>query len=505
MIYQYIKNLSFISLGNATEKPTAMIMLLVLFICLEASFTEAKRKSTPGPDGLTDELGKGVDIRKINLLGDFQEDQASIFASIPSKCFSKVDVPAIRSYYDYYKSTKDFYSNLAVSTGLDASLESTYTLGFTLTSIISSSHSSSSQVSGISLNVRSYKDKVLVSKDCLDDDSNTTLNNGVLKELESLPLTIKSPWYANSWKPYDVFINTFGSHVITSVIRGSMIKQTTFARSSKGYSEREFQVKSCVSLAGPTEGGKASVDACANVTSTERNHATHMDTMDQLIIKGGKKETRSALQKNRTAKLIEELLNEADDFPGSVHHTFRAIWEVLQSRFAIGTKNYIRAVNLQYYYFGFLNYGCRYQESGGVALQKFDKTPSFSAESPEYECTLAAQGCHSDDDCHYKPIWCSCHGSSCVRYVSKSLENGVKKEEAIANGNSDWGRYGCDWKVAGSYCDCYNDNRNKRKSVWRIKLRDRPHKDAGNDQLGSSSGQYQDPLPDTFSHEEKDE
>lgn len=270
---------------------------------MKASFTEARLKSTPVPDGSTDELGKGVDIRKISLLGDFQEDQASIFASIPSKCFSKVDVPALGSYYDYYKSTKDFYSNLAVSTGLDASLESTYTLGFTLTSIISSTHSSSSQVSGISLNVCSYKDKVLVSKDCLDNDSITTLNKGVLKELESLPLTIKSPWYANSWKPYDVFIKTFGSHVITSVIRGSMIKQTTFARSSKGYSEREFQVKSCVSLAGPTEGENASVGACAHVTSTERNNATHMDTMDKLIIKGGKKETRRAARCRRTGPL----------------------------------------------------------------------------------------------------------------------------------------------------------------------------------------------------------
>lgn len=46
-------------------------MLLVLFVCLEVLFIEVRLKSILVLDGLMDEFGKGVDIWKINLLGDF--------------------------------------------------------------------------------------------------------------------------------------------------------------------------------------------------------------------------------------------------------------------------------------------------------------------------------------------------------------------------------------------------------------------------------------------------
>lgn len=70
----------------------------------------------------------------------------------------------------------------------------------------------------------SYKDKVLVLKDCLDNDLIIILNKGVFKELEFLLLIIKGFWYVNFWKLYDVFIKIFGLYVIMFVICGLMIK-----------------------------------------------------------------------------------------------------------------------------------------------------------------------------------------------------------------------------------------------------------------------------------------
>ena len=496
-----------------------MARLFMLLICLTAALSEAKPKRENNEvqivgklkpvtklDG-TDELGKAINLRGTDLLGDFREDEASVFQSIPSKCFSRQDLFYSGSYYDYYASTKDFYSKLAVSAGLDVSLEGSYTLGATLTSVISSEQSSSHKVSGISLNVRALKEKILVSKDCLDDDSITTLTKHVLKDLEALPLIVKSPWHKNSWKAYDVFLHTYGSHFVTSVERGSSIKQTTFAQSSEAYSQRDFQVKSCVSLSGPTEVGKVGVQACANVSKTEISKTTSMNTIDKLIVRGGTKETRNALLKKRSKELIEQLLNEAGESPAAVEHTFREIWDVLQSRFTIGSENYIRAINLQYYYLGFLNYGCEYEESGGVELQKFDYTRSSTKQSPEFECTLASEGCHSNNDCHYKPIWCACRGPSCVGYTEIPRDTGVKKEHAFANTNANWGWHGCDWKLAGSMCNCYNKNRSTRKQVWRLPSRDAPQKGAshGAQQDGDNSGQDQDTEVDEFSGGEKEE
>ena len=461
-----------------------MVVWLMLFICLTATF-----KGISG-DSDTQELGKGVYLRKINLLNDFQEKQASVFESFPSTCFLKKDLHSTGSFFDYYESTKDFYSKVGMEAGLDASLQSSFTLGVTLSSVAQQVQSKESKASGMSLNVRALTKKILVDKDCLDATAN--LSHNLIKDLEKLPKKVEKPWRKNSWRGYDVFLKKYGSHVVTSVNRGASIRQTTFAKSSKSYSQRDFQVRSCVSFAGPTAAGKVGVEACANFSKGERSAASHMNTEDKLVIRGGKTETRSALRTKRTEELIEKFLREANESDAGVEHTFRSIWNILQSRFLFkpgSEANYIKAVNLQYYYLGFLNYGCSFKKGRGIHMQKFDYTKSSSEKSPEFECSLAAEGCHTDDDCHYKFIWCSCYGRSCVRYKKVEQETGVSKITVHANHDKDWGWHGCDWKVAGSYCDCYNDRRGTRKVVWTMLNRDAVPKN-------SSHGQFQNNLKD---------
>ena len=74
------------------------------------------------------ELEKAIDLRKRNLLDDFTEYEGTVFKKIRSGYFEK------RSYFDYYKNTKAFYSKTATGAGFDASLQSTFTLGVTLSS-----------------------------------------------------------------------------------------------------------------------------------------------------------------------------------------------------------------------------------------------------------------------------------------------------------------------------------------------------------------------------------
>ena len=361
-------------------------------------------------------------------------------------------------------------------------------------------------MSGMSLNVRALTEKILVKKDCLDDEDTSTLTKHLVKDLERLPWTFEKPWLANSWKSYNVFLETYGSHVITSVQRGASIRQTTFAESSASYSQRDFEVKSCMKLAGPSNVGKVGVEACANVSKSEMSNATKMNTVDKLVIRGGTKETRNALYKKRTEELIEKLLNEADESDASVAHSFRSIWDILQSRFETGSDNYIRAINLQYYYLGYLNYGCRFKESGDVHIQKFDYTRGSTKDSPEFECSLAAEGCHSDDDCHYKVgIWCSCRGKTCVHYKSVKQDTGISKVTAYANTDEDWGWHGCDWKVAGFYCDCYNENRETRREVWRMPSRDAARKGASHGGHHKSENPDQDRVDPDQGHVDQDQ
>ena len=468
-----------------------MLYPLLLFICLTASFRGTRAESGDSSD--TEELGKGINLRKTNLLGDFQENEAKVFEALPETCFKRQKLHYSGSNFDYYKSTKSFYKHMAAAAGLEASLESTFTLGATLNSVIQKTESKESEVSGLTLNVRALTEKILVKKDCLDNVETSTLTKRLVKDFENLPLAFAHPWVANSWKAYNVFLETYGSHVITSVTRGSSIKQTTFAESSKSYSQRDFQVNSCIKLAGPVSATKVGVEACANVSKKEESKASDMSTVDKLIVKGGTKETRNKLMNDRSKELIEQLLNEAGESDASVEHTFRSIWDIMQSRFDTGSENYIRAINLQYYYLGFLNYGCRFKESRGVHLQKFDYTRGSSKESPEFECSLAAEGCHHPDDCGYRVgIWCACRGKSCVKYKSEKQDTGSSKLTAYANTQYDWGWHGCDWKVAGFTCDCYNNNIGFRKQVWRMPSRDVPQKDVPHHVSGESENPDED-------------
>ena len=199
-----------------------------------------------------------------------------------------------------------------------------------------------------------------------------------MNKLERLPLKINQPWERNSWRSYNDFLDDYGSHVVTSVMRGARIKHMSFSRSSESYSERDFQVKSCVPFAGPTSVGKVGVSACANISKQESSRASDMSTTDKLFVRGGSIKTRNQLLHDRSKELIQQLMNEAADTHSSAQHTFRAVWKVPQSRFPSGSPNYVRGLNLQYYYLGFLNYGCPYIKSGKgnnkVQIQKFDYT-----------------------------------------------------------------------------------------------------------------------------------
>ena len=454
------------------ESPVAMFVPLIwLFICLTATFTPNVNGTQTTSE--TEELGKVINLAKTNLLGDFKEREASIFESFPSQCFKKEKLNYTKNHYEYYASTQDFYSKLATEAGLELSLKSAYSLRVTLNSVTKSIGSKESKVSGISLIVEALKEKIHLVRDCLNDET-FKFKKSFMEDLEHLPLKIDEPWQRNSWIVYHDFLEKHGSHVINSATRGARMKQTSFAKSSKSYSEREFQVKSCLSLAGPTSAGKIGVSACANVSKSESSSARHMSTNDKTIVRGGSEETRIKLLHDKSKELIEKFLSEANVAPSSVKYTFRAVWDILKSRFPSGTPNYIRGVNLRYYYLGFLNYGCSHIKSGGVEIQKFDYTKRSKEMYPEYECSLAKEGCHSDNDCRYKPIWCSCRGSSCVRYKYVEQDTGKSKETAFANTDHDWGWHGCDWKVAGSYCACYNKNRDWRKVVWPLPSRDAP-------------------------------
>ena len=91
-------------------------------------------------------LGRVIDLRKVNLLADFQEHENRIFEELPSKCLVKKTLKSSSSHFEYYANTKEFYKSLATQSSLSASLQSAYSLGVTVSV---ATKSKSSQQTGV--------------------------------------------------------------------------------------------------------------------------------------------------------------------------------------------------------------------------------------------------------------------------------------------------------------------------------------------------------------------
>ena len=273
----------------------------------------------------------------------------------------------------FYESTESFYRSMAVTSSISLSLKGKFTMEVTLSSASNSVSSGSVDVAGSSINVYALKDYYQISKNCLN---NAQFSKEFEKDFGRLPADIKDPSKRSHWVDYHTFLKKYGSHVLTTVDRGSRMVQWTFAKKTEKYSEEEFTLKACIDLAQvPTQAGLLNVNACGNYSKEEIQRASRMNTKKQLTLLGGTAETTSELQQTRTPELIAQFLREAETHPSPAIYKFQSIWRVLRGRF-IGERNasFVRALNLEAYYEGMLDFGCEHQAHGSVVLRKFIRT-----------------------------------------------------------------------------------------------------------------------------------
>ena len=133
------------------------------------------------------------------------------------------------SHFEYYANNKEFYKSLATQSSLSASLQSAHSLGATVSVATKSKSSQQSELSGMSLIKQALTEKIHVDKECLVSDDISTLKGTFLNDLEDLPINFENPWDSKSWVRYCTVQEKYGSHLITSVKRGSKFQQMTFA------------------------------------------------------------------------------------------------------------------------------------------------------------------------------------------------------------------------------------------------------------------------------------
>ena len=402
-----------------------------------------------------------------DLLGTFTEG-ASIFQEIPKNCIKYHKQSKTRNDRTFYENADSFYKSMSDASSISASLVGPFTMGASLSSASKSMSSGSVKVTGTSINLHTLKDYYQISKDCLNRE---TFSKEFEEDFKKLPTKIEDPSKSSDWGDYDTFLKKYGSHILKAVHRGSRMMQWTFAKESKKYSEKNLAVGACIDLAKvPTQAGLLGVNACGNYSKEDIQRVSGMSMSNKITLLGGTTETRSELQQKRTPELIARFMREGETHPSPAIYKFESIWRVLKGRF-IGehSVSYARALNLQAYYEGMLDFGCSRDEvRGKVVLREFVLT-SGAAYRPLYECQIPPEGCQTDDDCSSNWYRCYCYGASCVdsrkvydpsskikveRFIRKTRSGDY--DEGINNSCSlSWGS-----------CDCDSNWAEGRETTW---------------------------------------
>jgi hypothetical protein len=411
-------------------------------------------------------LGKSIYVPTADLLGAIPNG-ITFLKNISKECYNKIKRQKMVKDQSFYRNTGQFYKSIATTTNLHAGYESKFTLGFTLDAATKSISGNNRKVSGTSLKIVSKNYELQFKPNCLYESD---LQERVLNDFAALQTSISMPWYKDSWRDYDVFLQTHGSHVITAVTYGASINQHAFAKESSKYKTKDFTAKACLALAGDINTiMNLSLSACAGLTKKDVMNITNAEMTSTITVRGGTLETRSKLLYERTKELILKFLEEGKENPSPIEFKLTPVWQVLNGQKQVKKENPNRAAqaaNMQYYYEGFLNFDCPYIPAGerGPIIQKFDHAEHSTPQHPVYQCSLAPPGCHSNEDCHHRfGLKCACYGKSCIRHKDVELSSGETKPTAAPYENkNDFLWQGCRWKVLGITCGCKDENKKRR-------------------------------------------
>ena len=345
---------------------------------------------------------------------------------------------------------------------LKAEVSKLFSLGATLDATTKSVSGNNRSVSGTSLNIGRKDFDLQFSPNCL---YNTNLQDRVLEDFASLPIEISKPWFKDSWREYDIFLNTHGSHVITAVTYGASIDQYAFGEESSSYTEKQLTTKACAALPGEVIGAAGlSLSACAGLNKNDLKDISNTKMTTSITIRGGSIETRNRLLSDKSADVIFKFLSEGDENPAPIRYKLTPIWQVLANQKQVKASNLnknVQAVNMQYYFEGFLNFDCPRipEDERGPILQLFHYAEHSTPDRPVFQCTIAPEGCHSNKDCHHRIGWgCKCYGKSCIRHKSVGQNSEKQKLTAVRYYKKDWdGDKTCGWKTLGGSCICKNE------------------------------------------------
>ena len=423
------------------------MLLLVLLVVSQASAADDRH-----------DIGRSFYIPNIDML-DGHSGGYEILKSNVKGCIHEVSDSKLKKDFLFYEDQQSFYRSVGTEVSIGGDLRNAFTMGATISSTSGGISTTDTKIKGATLDIAAYSREVYIDVGCI---YGSELAQEVKASFEQLPLTITNPEQDISWIAYNTFLKTFGSHFVQKAYYGSRLSQYIFSKHATTYDSHDFNIKACVKFEGLANIGKFGINSCQSFNKSDAETVEHLEINAKLILKGGTKKTRAALSSKRTKELIELFIEEANIGTQPIRYTYIPIWTLLKAIY-LHKEHLAKAVNLENYYKGYLNFNCPQLKTNDYVVQKFQLVENTTL--PAYQCVIAPMGCHRENDCHYRhAFWCECRGDTCIRYSKQfDYNTGVTRESPYAFTDSGWGWHGC--TRSGFKCHCTEPSPNW-KVIW---------------------------------------
>lgn len=421
-----------------------LLLVLTLLTCISVYHGTALIQS---PYENAPIIGNTFYLPHINLLETITGGQNIFNSSLLPRCIVSTDIQDDHNNLEWYKDNQVLYRAVADEAGLSGSYGGSFTLKTSLDSVYSTESWKVTQVKSSSLDYGSYKEVVEVNKVCAFNLSMLTAS--FYNDLMSLPTGIVDPSIADNWEQYELFVNKYGSHVLSKVHLGARLQHFATTESSSSYNETAFMARLCLDVEGATPGQTFSVTGCSAFSKDDREASEVYNMNLASFIRGGDPNLRAKLQVSLDPTTIEQFISSAQTNTNPIQYGFTPIWELINQLDVPKSDMYYRALNMMAYYSGFMEYGCPKRfTSGGYILQQLLELPQ---DRGHFQCQFAKEGCHYDSDCHIGDVTvCYCYGDTCV----KNDQYGRPQSQTSKTGSYDEGvNNSCHYK-AGVHCGC---------------------------------------------------
>lgn len=332
----------------------------------------------------------------------------TIFKSIPDTCFKKhSNLGRNKAHFYPFHTPDDFYQFLGQQFGLQDYEILPHNFYETLVDV-SESINLDLHIAGAAVELTREVSSYQVDPDCL---TRVSLSEELTSDLEELKETVSDPHLPSSWRGYDTFIKKYGTHYIKSALYGNRAVTFVFTKTALGYTEDQIHAAACAKLK------NAKLTFCSRFNDTDYAIAESMEAATFYEVRGGSLAARVQMTVGEPDRdTVYEFMESATDDEQHIRVTLEPITEFLKRRF-LGSNHFVKVLNMQQYYEGFLSRGCYEQHIHGVLAKRFTEV-SNTGGIPEYKCELARTGCRSDKDCHLSAstMWtsCYCHGETCI-------------------------------------------------------------------------------------------